>query len=300
MLSDSCHSGTIGDLKNDLAHYPSGGVTSNNGEGLGVYRENHNDVVSIITCQSYWIYVRARGEVWLTPMDDTLYKSFGERALAIRVNSIPKMLAQNYNNPIKSVTEFKLLASGGYIIDAPEIGIKKLAASCFSPRVKGDGVRGMPKYSYNRDTGTHSHIHGHKKCTFSMRTPSAHGGDLRVISGCEENQTSADTGKNGACTRAFWQTVVSVGGLRSFFIKLFSSHVEDLKVIQDSINYNLSRYGFTQHSIVSWEQAGQRVLHEYNASIGINGCGFTSQDIPQLVNDSRGIITNPTYTHYRI
>jgi len=187
MLSDSCHSGTIGDLKYDFAHY----------HGPSEWRGVNNAIAEQVTA----------------PIDPE------NRALTVEGG-----LNLHFNPGATTVNEL-------FSLDA------------------------SVKYSYDPDTGKHNHYSGGKKRSLNMRAPNCEGGELRIISGCEENQTSADTGTNGACTRAFWVTVRSMGGLHKFFPKLFSHHIDDLKSIQDTINRNLSRFGFTQHSVISWDHA---------------------------------------------
>ncbi|MGD0466361.1 MAG: caspase family protein [Gammaproteobacteria bacterium] len=187
MLSDSCHSGTIGDLKYDFAHY----------HGPSEWRGVNNAIAEQVTA----------------PIDPE------NRALTVEGG-----LNLHFNPGATTVNEL-------FSLDA------------------------SVKYSYDPDTGKHNHYSGGKKRSLNMRAPNCEGGELRIISGCEENQTSADTGTNGACTRAFWDTVRSMGGLHKFFPKLFSHHIDDLKSIQDTINRNLSRFGFTQHSVISWDHA---------------------------------------------
>ncbi len=112
-------------------------------------------------------------------------------------------------------------------------------------------------YHYNPVTGKHYYIHinSGKKRTFNMRSPSCNGGELRIISGCRDDETSADTGYNGACTKAFLDTVKLLGGLPSFLDKIFSHNTQDFEVIENSINNFLSDFGFTQHSVFSWDHS---------------------------------------------
>jgi hypothetical protein len=218
MLSDSCHSGTIGDLKYDFAHYhgPSEwrGV---NIVGSKMESGNINNTLGNITIAggdlSSSSSINAIAEQVTAPIDSE------NRALTVEGG-----LNLHFNPGATTVNEL-------FSLDA------------------------SVKYSYDPDTGKHNHYSGGKKRSLNMRAPSCEGGELRIISGCEENQTSADTGTNGACTRAFWDTVRSMGGLHKFFPKLFSHHIDDLKSIQDTINRNLSRFGFTQHSVISWDHA---------------------------------------------
>ena len=94
-----------------------------------------------------------------------------------------------------------------------------------------------------------------------MRSPNCAGGELRIISGCREDETSADTGRNGACTMAFLDTVKLFGGLPNFLSKIFSHNTEDFKSIENSINKYLSSFGFTQHSVFSWDHStSERIL----------------------------------------
>jgi len=118
---------------------------------------------------------------------------------------------------------------------------------------------------YDKDTGTHFHFDSsmQNKRTLKMKVPNSNaGGELRIISGCEESQTSADTGTNGACTKSFWETVKDIGGLHKFFPMVFSHDVQDLKFIQDNINKRLSDFGFTQQSVISWQDASPELAHE--------------------------------------
>ncbi len=123
---------------------------------------------------------------------------------------------------------------------------------------------------YDKDAGTHLHFDPsmQMKRTLKMRVPNSNsGGELRVISGCEESRTSADTGTNGACTKSFWETVKDIGGLHKFFPMIFSHNVQDLKFIQDNINKRLSDFGFTQQSVISWEDASPELAHEVPTAV---------------------------------
>jgi hypothetical protein len=128
---------------------------------------------------------------------------------------------------------------------------------------------------YDVSTGKHEHVNcvtGQKR-TLNMRSPSScHGGELRIISGCQDNQTSADTGRNGACTLAFLNTVKLTGGLEGFFQKIFSHNIEDLKIVQDNINKFLAKFGFTQQSMVSWDHStSERNIFGYSPVVyGLN------------------------------
>jgi hypothetical protein len=109
---------------------------------------------------------------------------------------------------------------------------------------------------YDPITGKHRHLVDGKIRTLSITTETGDcGGELRIISGCEEAGTSADTGKNGACTKVFWETVKEFSGLSAFFGKVFSKNIEDLRLIQDSINSKLKHGGYEQYSVLSWEVA---------------------------------------------
>ncbi len=293
MLSDSCHSGTIGDLKYDFTHYHGPSEWRDDGQSSSTEQSSVTEqqqpsvteqsaVQSSITptntynCNTNWSFAQHSLELWLTPLNWSLYKIFGH--LKIKLTSASEVPEQLLNNSSqKCDTVFEQLEDGTYRISAPELGTAKFIANPLTIDLDKNrslnieaGIHFHPaatmlaelfsidatlKYNYETETGKHNHYSGKKKRSLKMKTINCDGGELRIISGCEEDQTSADTGTNGACTKAFWDTVRSLGGLHQFFPKLFSHHIEDLKFIQDTINYNLSRFGFTQHSIISWDHA---------------------------------------------
>lgn len=147
---------------------------------------------------------------------------------------------------------------------------------------------------YNPKTGQHYHFHHitGKKRSLSMRSPNCAGGELRIISGCREDETSADTGRNGACTMAFLDTVKLFGGLPNFLTKIFSHNTEDFKLIENSINKYLSSFGFTQHSVFSWDHStSERILPNeaianyvatYNNAAQLSGIQNLSSNIASL------------------
>ena len=316
MLSDSCHSGTIGDLKNDFMHYQGPAVwgdeeqlSSNSSSQPSIPYLPHQQQQSYassqlaapsITCRASWIYILLHGkkELWLTPLDVSLYEEFGHKKAVIQLVSmdLPVSLLNHPNRPQIVNTTFKKLANGQYDVSSVELGIENViikpsARSITNRELSYQSQQLMPRFSelpvsrdlphpcevsshYDPVTGKHHHVHHltGKKRTLNMRSPnSCNGGELRIISGCQEDETSADTGQNGACTMAFLETVKLIGGLPKFFDKLFSHNVEDLKLLQDKINQFLSRFGFTQHSVLSWDHAhAERALAEALSNYGYN------------------------------
>lgn len=143
---------------------------------------------------------------------------------------------------------------------------------------------------YNPKTGQHYHFHHitGKKRSLSMRSPNCAGGELRIISGCREDETSADTGRNGACTMAFLDTVKLFGGLPNFLSKIFSHNTEDFKLIENSINKYLSSFGFTQHSVFSWDHStSERILSNEAIANYIATYNNAAQlsDVPNVSNN---------------
>ncbi|MGD0466512.1 MAG: caspase family protein [Gammaproteobacteria bacterium] len=289
MLSDSCHSGTIGDLKNDFTHYhgPSEWQDDMQSPQFGQPQSTQPSVLKTITSDTYWVYAKYSKELWLTPTNDLLYAKFSDNKYVIKnTDYVPPQLLDSSKKMVKAKTTFTQLANGQYEVSCSELGISGLVttsrqralnrASNFEGNVQLQFNPSAPaadafsistgiKYSYDPDTGNHNHYSGGKKRSLNMRSPSGcNGGELRIISGCEENQTSADTGTNGACTNAFWKAVQTMGGLRQFFPKIFSHNVEDLRAVQDAINKNLA--GYTQHSVVSWDHAAHA---SRNIGIGV-------------------------------
>ena len=266
MLSDSCFSGTIGDLKHDLAHCHGGGEVEDDSEvdGQGVHfgaantQQQPTPVSPPVTTNTSWIYINSANVVWITPLNPFLYQELGNRHLTIRLNNIPSVLNQNPNRSIFCDTTFTKVDGNTYKIDAPQLGINQLLINVNINKDAQFNLFCNSAYEYDSKACKHRHYTKNSVRSISMKAPCTIGGELRIISGCEENQTSADTGTNGACTKAFWDAVRCMGGLRQFFPNLFSHHIEDLKFIQDSVNYNLSRFGFTQHSVISWEHAHGR------------------------------------------
>ncbi len=284
MLSDSCHSGTIGDLKNDFAHYQGPSEWQDNVDApQGQPQSTQPPALKTITCDTYWVYAKYSKELWLTPLNDLLYAQFSDNKRVIKLtNNIPPQLANSNDKPLKAHTTFKQLANGQYEVSSEELGINGLltTSSQRAPVFEGSlqfqvnpnaplseaiSVNLGIKYNYDPDTDTHNHYSNGKKRSLKMKGnmkavgSSCKGGELRIISGCEENQTSADTGTNGACTNAFWKAVQSMGGLHNFFPKLFSHNTKDFMAIEATINKYLA--GYTQHSVLSWDHAGPCTIH---------------------------------------
>lgn len=316
MLSDSCHSGSIADLKNDFDHYqgPSTweydttlptATPANATSSFSSYTPTQlpqaveqipqSIEAAIIYCKAAWTYVRGVQEVWLTPVDDVLYEEFGHKKCVVKMSNtaIPHCLLANPNKPQYFNTTFKKLTNGNYQVSSTQLGISNIiitssvrsaislsqlyeaiaTGNLYSPPDQREltpnfyqlpnrrdlSEPGLVTSHYDEVSGKHHHVHKltGKKRTLNMRAPnSCNGGELRVISGCRDNETSADTGTNGACTLAFLETVKYMGGLPNFFSKIFSHNVEDLKLIQDNINHCLSNFGFTQqHPTVSWDHS---------------------------------------------
>lgn len=280
MLSDSCHSGTIGDLKNDFHHYHGpnewGDSSSESSHNSPVAQEpspQHSESSSsannkLFSCNTHWTYARHSMELWITPLIWDLYKTFGNFKIKIdKQTKLPQELITN--GSYKCSTNFEKISANEFKITATELSANNFIAvpSIATDNKERDLVEDSGtidmfnivadiKYNYDSITGRHIHCGAGKTRSLNMKSIcSHHGGELRVISGCEESETSADTGTNGACTKAFWDTVQEFGGLITFFPKLFSHHVQELKDIQDTINLNLHRFGFTQHSVISWEHA---------------------------------------------
>ena len=244
MLSDSCHSGTIGDLKNDLEHY-HGPAEWQDGANLSLPSQLPpqiqqqsvllgNNIIQYDTC---WIYAPYLQELWLTPLNSSLREQFGNKTIVVKLgNNVPTELINNGNKLLKYNTIFRELDNGQYEVFTPAIpGIKLLVGALstvaryipsvekspqlrFTPTASGSrSVRA--KSEYDNKTCRWNHYHGGKKRSLGMRSNvGCQGGELRIISGCEESQTS-----------------------------------EDLRVIQDAINKNLA--GFSQHSVISWDHA---------------------------------------------
>jgi len=265
MLSDSCHSGTIGDLKNDFHNY-------HGPQEHATVSPQHSESSSgsgnkIFNCYAHWTYARHTMELWVTPLVWDLYKTFGN--FKIKIDRHVKLPQELINNGIyKCNSRFEQLTNNQFKISSTELSNNNFMGvpSSFmrDARALAEEVGTVDlfnivadiKYNYDSVTGRHIHAGAGVKRSLNMRSMSCnHGGELRVISGCEEHETSADTGTNGACTKAFWDTVQYFGGLTGFFPKLFSHNIQDLKDIQDTINLNLHRFGFTQNSVISWEHA---------------------------------------------
>lgn len=291
MLADSCHSGTIADLKNDFAHYYGPDEWQDRADSAPVTAAAEQEPApvvplvpakvetAIVNCNAQWTYAKYSMELWITPLTWNLYNVVGN--LKLKLNEelpVPEKLVNAPN--VVCNTCFEKLENNQYKISSPELGPESFVATVFSlhdrelnaepvfPVSECFHLKNPVKYNYDAVKGRHIHICEGRKKSLNMRTINCcSGGELRLISGCEENQTSADTGTNGACTRAFWQTVQSMGGLQAFFPKLFSHHIQELRYIQDTINLNLSRFGFTQHSIISWDHAeSTRLLAEAQAA----------------------------------
>lgn len=303
MLSDSCHSGTIGDLKNDFHNYhgpnkwgESSSESSNNSPGSPQEHTNnspqHSESSSsssnkIFNCYAHWTYARHTMELWVTPLVWDLYKTFGN--FKIKIDKKTKLPQELINNGIyKCNSTFEQLNNKQFKIASTElstdsfIGVPSLSHIDARALAEEAGTIDMfnivaeVKYNYDSVTGRHIHAGGGVKRSLNMKSLSCnHGGELRVISGCEENETSADTGTNGACTKAFWDTVQYFGGLTTFFPKLFSHNIQDLKDIQDTINLNLHRFGFTQNSVISWEHAHNVPVNPQDATVEVAPANFS-------------------------
>ncbi len=260
---------------------------------------------STMNCQASIVYVKNldKDQIWITPLDTTMYQVFNKKKHIIEVNAhqVPDLLLKNpWHSYILNVN-FNKLSEDKYAISIKELGLDNIVIQAslgvtslgnvnlarsrsFSENVNLARSRSSSctsNISFNEDTnscailshydgvtGKHEHINcltGQKR-TLNMRSPSScHGGELRIISGCQDNQTSADTGRNGACTLAFLHTVKLTGGLEGFFQKIFSHNVEDLRIVQDNINKFLAKFGFTQQSMVSWDHsASERNVFAYN------------------------------------
>jgi len=305
MLSDSCHSGTIGDLKHDLAHYHGSGEVEDDSEtdlvdwqGLHFDEANTQQQVTTakpsIIANTSWIYVNCTNEVWVTPLNPALYQEFGNKYLKIKLNNIPTMLRQNANKSVFCDTVFTKLDGNTYKIDAVQLGIDRLMVKVNDTKDSKFNLSFNFSYEYDSKACKHRHYAGNSIYSMSMRTPCTIGGELRIISGCEENQTSVGTELNGACTKAFWDTVKSMGGLHQFFPKLFSHHVEDLKSIQETINLNLSNLGFIQHSVISWGHAHGRV--KQTVAVPVNpSCPCSSSSCSQYTPTYQSL--NGNYGH---
>jgi Caspase domain len=139
---------------------------------------------------------------------------------------------------------------------------KDIPQTDVSPVVSARDIKTGKYYHINRLNGT--------KRVLSMRSPdTCKGGELRIISGCREDQTSADTGVNGACTIAFLDTVRVLGGLKNFLEKIFSHDISEFKLVENTINKYLSNFGFTQHSVFSWDHShSPRELEAATSSAG--------------------------------
>lgn len=257
----------------------------------------------IINCSASVVYVKddEQCEIWITPLDTGMFTIFNNKKhiLELNVHQVPDLLLQHpwhsfiFNVAFNKLNEDKYLMNIDEIgleniIIQPSLGVSSLAANSLNSPKKTRNLGVMTRHAlkeevvepctilshYDVATGKHEHVNctTGEKCTLNMRSPSScHGGELRIISGCRDNQTSADTGKNGACTLAFLNTIKMIGGLENFFNKIFSHHIEDLRIIQDNINKFLTKYGFTQQSMVSWDHsAAERNLfgssNTYNSS----------------------------------
>lgn len=368
MLSDSCHSGTIGDLANNFSNYngptiwenfkptntqsaaqSSVNITANNAHAVNENQHYyqlfnfpfpHNKVSTepLIHSPTYIVYVKNvhKHQLWLTPLDPQMYRAFNQKKhiIEMSINQIPKYLLNNPWVAFNCDVNFNKLSEDRYVIYIPELGLNdiviqisseitivdnvneiknicnvNLESSCSSSVTSNRSTRarvgeemnscGILSH-YDISTGKHEHVNSvtGEKCTLNMRSPSScHGGELRIISGCRDNQTSADTGRNGACTLAFLNAVKLAGGLNSFFQKIFSHNVEDLRIIQDSINKFLGMFGFTQESMVSWDHStsnrnilghnnynASRVLYGYNRSVSYNYPQLSNYNIPIFNN----------------
>ena len=335
MLADSCHSGTIGDLKNDFMHYQGPGIWPDESGSANVSSTStssattlaspiavslplaatsgssygHSSALSIIKTAASWIYVKLynREELWLTPLNGLLYAEFGKKKYILPVVQNKSLLGRLCDFPNKSqvcITDFKKISNGQYEVSSPELGVQNIIVDLSStkavvnyiniynsqigmlPQLQSEMNQELGKtdnsatqavkpnwlhWLYNKDpsdpclvnshynpvTGKHYHFHRitGKKRTLNMRSLNCNGGELRIISGCREDETSADTGYNGACTMAFLDTVKLYGGLANFLDKIFSHNTQDFHAVEDSINKFLSRFGFTQHSVISWDHS---------------------------------------------
>jgi hypothetical protein len=265
MLSDSCHSGTIGDLKYDFAHYQGPSEWSDDSM-LQPSQSSSTLSNTLLICNARWSLAKFSKEIWLTPLNLEINQKVGNLKIAL-TDGIPEALL--VNNSMLCKTTFKQVDNNRYEVVAPAISDlifiaeplnlapakKQITRSLLDQQLINTRSNAVYNYNYDHNSGKHVHYFDTVKRSLVMKSPTCSGGELRIISGCEENQTSADTGKNGACTKAFWDTVLSLGGFGKFLPKVFSHHVEDLKLIQDTINANLSKLGFTQHSVISWEHA---------------------------------------------
>ena len=260
---------------------------------------------STINCQASIVYVKSldKDQIWITPLDTTMYQIFNEKKHIIEMHThqVPDLLLKNPWLSYVLNVNFNKLSEDKYAISIKELeldniviqvslevtslGNVNLARSrSFSENVnlaRSRSSSGASNISFNDDvnscaifshydglTGKHEHINcltGQKR-TLNMRSPSScQGGELRIISGCQDEQTSADTGRNGACTLAFLNTVKLTEGLDGFFQKIFSHNVEDLRIVQDNINKFLAKFGFTQQSMVSWDHStSERNIFGYN------------------------------------
>jgi hypothetical protein len=318
MLSDSCHSGTIGQLKNDFARYhgpehwgqdncdnkPSSQVSPSTPAPAPLpdpvpTKPTNNyyapTVVEKINCYASWAYYTnyGRRELVINPYDADLIRKFNHQKLTIQAPSYAEAGRLYYytNKAYICKTTFEKLNNGAYRVSCPDIDIKDLTVSVpgtspyssyYNPsrNIKEEEQCNVSSH-YDPVNGKHIHVDNKNKEKRSLKMRShnsCNGGELRIISGCQESQTSADTGRNGACTLSFLNTVQSIGGLKPFFKKLFSHHIETMKVIQDSINTYLSRHGYTQQSVLSWDHG-----HSH-ANRGLGGVSSSVANAPMHLN----------------
>ena len=159
MLSDSCHSGTIGDLKNDLEHY-HGPAEWQDGANLSLPAQLPPQVQqqsvllanNVIQCDTCWIYVPYLQELWLTPLNSSLREQFGTKKIVVKLeNNIPAELINNGNKLLQYNTVFKQLDNGRYEVFTPALpGIKFLigpssrAVQCIPSAEKSPQLRFTP------------------------------------------------------------------------------------------------------------------------------------------------------------
>ena len=295
---------------------------------------------STINCQASIVYVKNldKDQIWITPLDSTMYLVFKEKKHIIEMNThqVPDLLLKNPWHSYVFNINFNKLSEDKYAMSIKELGLDNIiiqtsleitvldnsdlarsrsfaenvnlarsrSSSCTSSISFNEEINSCAILShYDVLTGKHEHVNcltGQKR-TLNMRSPSScHGGELRIISGCQDDQTSADTGRNGACTLAFLNTVKLTGGLEGFFQKIFSHNVEDLRIVQDNINKFLAKFGFTQQSMVSWDHstsernifglnnhAYPRVLYGLNNPIGTYNYPQPYNNIPVVKEKSK-------------
>jgi hypothetical protein len=240
---DCCHSGSIADLPDSY-----GDDTPQPIPQLP-YKPNSivpittvaNNIGTVIFCETAWSFESINQKYWITPINSKL-----------KEKTDTMKIAKNYNDPVTNLTSrpkyyqttWTEIAKDTYRIEVPALRLKMVA------RIPVNAVKEIVDSSDNRHFDNKilaRHRERMPTCP-QRRSRDTIPANIYLISGCQNKQTSADTGVEGACTRTLINNVI---GPKGGIINFFNAFVADQHQIADDINAGLRREGFEQHVVVS-------------------------------------------------